>query len=129
MASARYIVCVTDIARFNQVRNENFSASLKSLFGLNCSWSFLANAAKSLRLFSSGSDFFEKAFIRTPTIIASRIIGTASLCILLAFDYDAAKSTFGTSRTDGGTLKKSPSDLKPNIFATRLLGNVSHLLR
>ena len=44
-------------------------------------------------------------------------------------DYDVAKSTFGTSRTDGGTLKKSPSDLKPNVFATRLLGKVSHLLR
>ena len=44
-------------------------------------------------------------------------------------NQDAAKSTFGTSRTDGGTLKKSPSDLKPNRFATRLLGNVSHLFR
>ncbi len=43
--------------------------------------------------------------------------------------YDVAKSTFGTSRTDGGTLKKSPSDLKLNIFATRMLGKVSHLLR
>ena len=43
--------------------------------------------------------------------------------------YVAAKSTFGTSLTDGGTLKKSPSDLKLNILATRLLGNVSHLLR
>jgi hypothetical protein len=31
--------------------------------------------------------------------------------------YDVAKSTFGTSRTDGGTLKKSPSDLKPNVRA------------
>ncbi len=46
-----------------------------------------------------------------------------------AFNYDVAKSTFGTSRTDGGTLKKSPSDLKPNVFATRLPGKISHLLR
>jgi len=47
----------------------------------------------------------------------------------LPTSYVVAKSTFGTSLTDGGTLKKSPSDLKPNRFATRLLGKVSHLLR
>jgi hypothetical protein len=33
------------------------------------------------------------------------------------FCYEPAKSTFGPSRTDGGTLKKSPSDLKPNGFS------------
>jgi len=42
-------------------------------------------------------------------------------------NYGAAKSTFGTSRTDGGTLKKSPSDLKPNMFATS--GSGSGFLR
>jgi hypothetical protein len=39
--------------------------------------------------------------------------------------YGVAKSTFGTSLTDGGSLKKSPSDLKPKKLATRLLGKDS----
>ena len=64
----------------------------------------------------------------TRTTTTTRTIGLRLVHAAKHSGY-AAKSTFGTSRTDGGTLKKSPSDLKPKNLATRLLGKVSHLFR